>query len=89
MVVILAGLTFLMGPIQMLKLYAVPYWVGFSSSSFHLYVNRLQPDDDEIFWFQIDFCHVAGSCDLLASSWTRGEGALVPWKGIKLLQIAK
>ncbi|XP_074574848.1 omega-3 fatty acid desaturase, chloroplastic-like [Curcuma longa] len=27
MVVILAGLTFLMGPIQMLKLYAVPYWI--------------------------------------------------------------
>ncbi|CAL9782900.1 unnamed protein product [Musa acuminata subsp. burmannicoides] len=27
MVVILAGLTYLMGPIQMLKLYGIPYWI--------------------------------------------------------------
>lgn len=42
MLVILAGLTFLMGPIQMLKLYGVPYWVGFSSFCLVLQVAAIR-----------------------------------------------
>lgn len=34
MAAMLVGLSFVMGPIQMLKLYGVPYWVGSISSCF-------------------------------------------------------
>lgn len=68
---LLAGLTWLMGPLKMLQLYAVPYGVGLSASSSPCGSNLMPGNEHFPYVVSIaGICYVAGPCDLLASPWT-------------------
>lgn len=68
MAALLVGLSFVMGPVQLLKLYGVPYWVSppplTTFLAFFFFVLTFE--------FSIgyaDFCHVVGFSNLLTSPW--------------------
>lgn len=73
MVAVLVGLSFIMGPIQMLKLYGVPYWVGSNSSCFDALWYQSSLSDCHIGFFEFGVNagvrHMVGLGDLLASPW--------------------
>ena len=83
MAALLVGLSFVMGSIQMLKLYGVPYWVNYIFSPYiFLDLRKLNsfffvfPNYVICFYIDFgsllmsDFCYVAGFCDLSASPWS-------------------
>ncbi|GJN10591.1 hypothetical protein PR202_ga28698 [Eleusine coracana subsp. coracana] len=51
MAALLAGLTFLMGPLQMLKLYFVPYWIFVMWLDFVTYLHH-HGHDDKLPWYR-------------------------------------
>lgn len=77
MVVILAGLTCLMGPIQMLKLYGIPYWVGFLIlSCLYRYCNQLS-GLYKLYWFQMQIFVMW--LDLVTYLHHHGHEDKLPW----------
>ena len=90
MVGVLAGLTFMMGPIPMLKLYGVPYLVRATCPPPQ--AQLLQQDNLngwclwcwKFMWLLlvcVGICCLAGYGHILAPSWPRRQASLVPWKG--------
>lgn len=73
MAALLVGLNFVMGPVKMLMLYGIPYWVSllFIFNCFikksvlyqKVYINLIPSI--------ADFRNVVGFCDILASPWSR------------------
>lgn len=92
MVALLGCLSFVMGPVQILKLYVAPYWVCLIFFMLDLYFYEFETKfllfsffDCMVFPLNLrlnaDFCHVVGLGHLLASSWPRGQTSMVSWKG--------
>lgn len=92
MVASLVGLSFVMGPIQLLKLYGIPYVVSLSNWIILLVITQkdgLVNEYVELVFllftqllFISDLCHVVGLGDLLASPWSWWQAPLVPWWGM-------
>jgi hypothetical protein len=68
MVGLLVYLNFVMGPVQMLKLYGIPYWVGLLSLCLNCFYHRNECTllNSHL---NADICDVVGFSDLLASPW--------------------
>lgn len=91
MAALLVGLGFVMGPMQLLKLYGVPYWVNPVSLIFIL-VYAMEIENEFFFsngWVLkpdfasfLGFCYVAGLSHLPASSWSWRKITMVSWKGM-------
>lgn len=87
MAALLVCLNFVIGPIQMLKLYGIPYWVCIWRCNCN-YIPLFPRVKVFIRTFSLriaDICNVVGLCDLLASPWPWRQAPLVPWKGMQNL----
>lgn len=76
MAALLVYLNFAMGPVQMLKLYGIPYWVCSISLCFMYFYEILHAFPALIIrcaylnlHSNADFCYVVGLGDLLAPPW--------------------
>ena len=88
MAVSLFCLSFVFGPVQIFKVYGVPYLVGWFALFFleWTFVDSFRFICFRSFFMGFvnvfaDFCNVVGYCYLLASPWTWAETSMVPWKG--------
>lgn len=87
MAALVVCLSFVMGPVQVLKLYGVPYSVCSISFYFDVLLPKCFPSlivrcAYISFHSNADLCHVVGLGDLLASPWPWRQASMVPWKGI-------
>lgn len=93
MAALLVGLSFVMGPVQLLKLYGIPYSVRFSplvlfyltkskTILFWFFFIRSLNFLSQLFYLSADFCNVAGFSYVLASPWPWGQTSLVSRRGI-------
>lgn len=82
---LLVGLGFVIGPIQLLKLYGVPYMVNFFPLSiismiFRFWVNN-EWNSHLTFLASVVIRYVVGLGNLFAPSWPWRQVTLVSWKG--------